>query len=81
MCMDEPQSWNHFASDELNRLLLEQSAAVIASLKKKWRGRLTTIIPSYSVQSVSSFRRHLHCIVGMSVDFPDLKTKKQAISY
>ena len=30
---------------------------------------------SHSVQSLSSIRRHLHCIVGKSVDFPDLKTK------
>ena len=35
MYMDEPESWNHFAIDSLNRSLLEQSAAVIALLKKK----------------------------------------------
>ena len=33
MHMDEPESWNHFATDSLNRSLLEQSAAIIASLK------------------------------------------------
>ena len=44
MYMDEPESWNYFAIDPLNRLLLEQI-------------------------------RHLHCIVGKSMDFPDLKTK------
>ena len=78
MYMHEPESWNYFAFDWLYRLLLEQSAAIIASLKKifkKRRSRLTTILPSYSVQSVSSFRRHLHCIVDKSMDFSDLKTK------
>ena len=33
MYMDEPESWNHFAIDTLNRTLLEQSAAIGASLK------------------------------------------------
>ena len=31
MHMDEPESWNHFATDSLNRSLLEQSAAIITS--------------------------------------------------
>ena len=35
MYMDEPESWNHFAIDSLNRSLLEQSAAVIVSLKRE----------------------------------------------
>ena len=47
MYMDEPESWNHFAIDSLDRSLLEQSAVIIASLKNnnffKWRSRLTTI--------------------------------------
>ena len=34
MYMDEPESWNYFAIDSLNRLLLEQSAAMIVSWKK-----------------------------------------------
>ena len=89
MYIDEPDSWNHIAIDSLNRLLLGHSVAIIVSLKKKkkkkkkkekWRSWLTTILSSYKVQSVSSFRRHLHCIVGKSMDFPDLK-QKQAISY
>ena len=32
-------------------------------------------LSSYSVQSVSSFRRHGHCIVGKKMDFSDLKNK------
>ena len=81
MYMGEPESWNHSAIDSLNCSLLEQNAAIIASFKerkkekKKRRSWLTTILSSYSVQSVSSFRRHLHCIMGMSMDFPDLKAK------
>ena len=78
MNMDEPESWNHFAIDSLSRLLLEQSAAIIASLKKRkkkdavgWR----QFFSLYCVQSVSSFRHHLHCIAGETMDFPDLKTK------
>ena len=81
MYVDEPESRNHFAIDSLNRLLLEQSAAIIASFffffggGAGGRSRLMTISSSCSVQSVSSFRRHLHCTVGKSMDFPDLKTK------
>ena len=37
MYMDEPESWNHFAIDSLNRLLLEQSTAIITSFKKSFK--------------------------------------------
>ena len=35
MFIDEPESWNHFAIDLLDRSLLEQSATIIALLEKK----------------------------------------------
>ena len=56
MYMDEPESWNHFVTDSLNRSLLEQSAAIIASSKKENEKN-----DAVTVQSVSSFRRQLHC--------------------
>ena len=77
MDINEPESWNHFAIDSLNHWLWEQSAAIIASLKKKFKERrnwLKTILSLYSVQSVSGFQRHLHGIVGKTTDFSDLKT-------
>ena len=45
--------------------------------KKKEKKRLswlTTILSPYSVQSVSNFRLHLHCIVDKKMNFSYLKT-------
>ena len=61
MYTDEPESWNHFAIDSLNRSLLVQSAAIIVSFLKKWCSWLMTIFSLCSIQSVSSFWHHLHC--------------------
>ncbi len=35
MHTNKPESWNYFAINSLNRSLLEQNAAIIASFKKK----------------------------------------------
>ena len=43
MYMDEPESWNHFAIDSLNRFLLEQSASIMASFTKKRKGKKTQL--------------------------------------
>ena len=73
MYLDEPGLWNHFASDSLNRSLLEQSAAINASLtiydSVGWRQFYRhTVSSRYQVFDVIS-----NCIVDKPIDFSDLK--------